>query len=130
MKKKDITLAKLKQKCQIVANEYIRLRDKDKPCISCGEWKVLQAGHYYPVKGYDGLRFDEDNIHGECAGCNCFSEGHLITYGINLERKIGLEKLNNLHAKAAEYKRKGYKFTRSEILEIMEAYKSKINEIT
>ena len=57
MKKKK-TLPKLKKECQVVFNAFIRERDKDLPCISCGRKLGLQAGHYYPTQGYDGLRFD------------------------------------------------------------------------
>lgn len=85
-KKNTKSLPKLKAKLQEIFNEYIRLRDKDRPCISCGEIKTLQAGHYWAVGGYDGLRFDEDNVHGECAGCNGFDDMHLIGYRDNLGR--------------------------------------------
>ena len=73
---KSKSLPKLKADLQKVFNQFIRLRDQDKPCISCGQVKLLQAGHYYPVQGYEGLRFDEFNVHGECAGCNCFNQAH------------------------------------------------------
>ena len=58
-KKKSVSLPKLKNKLQDIFNEFIRLRDAGQPCISCGENKPLQAGHYFAVKGYDSLRFDE-----------------------------------------------------------------------
>ena len=126
---KTVTLPKLKKKAQEVFNAYIRERDKDQPCISCGQFKTLQAGHYYPVQGYDGLRFNEDNVHGECAGCNCFDESHLIHYGQNLSEKIGVDRLTALVKEARHYKQNGYKFSRQELLEIIELYKKKITEI-
>ena len=85
-KKKLQTLLK---DLETLVNKYIRLRDHGKPCISCGEYKVLQAGHFFPVQGYKALRFNEDNINGECAGCNCFDDAHLIPYHDNLKKKIG-----------------------------------------
>jgi len=127
MKKK--TLGKLKKDLQKVFNEYIRLRDNGKPCISCGEYNTLQAGHYFAVSGYDGLRFDEDNVHGECARCNCWDESHLIRYGINLKNKIGTDDYNALMDRAAEYKRNGYRFSRMEIEEKIEYYKQKVKEL-
>ena len=90
--------------------------------------KTLQAGHYFPVQGYDGLRFDEDNVHGECAGCNCFDESHLIHYGTRLEKKIGGDKYTELYEKAQQYKREGYKWSRAELEEKITYYKSKIQE--
>ena len=122
MKKKK-TLGKLIQDAQKVFNKWIRERDKGKPCISCGAFNTLQAGHYFAVGGYAGLRFDEDNVHGECARCNCWDESHLIGYGVNLEKRIGQENVLKLHHRAAEYKRNGYRFSRSEVLDIIEKYK-------
>lgn len=127
--KKQTSLPKLKKKAEKVFNEYIRLRDQDKPCISCNQFKSLQAGHYYPVKGYDGLRYDEFNVNGECSGCNCFDEGHLIGYGDNLLNRIGRVEFDLLKLRAADYKRKGYKFTRSELEGIIKTYTAKIKEL-
>lgn len=128
-KKKSVSLPKLKNKLQDIFNEFIRLRDAGQPCISCGEIKILQAGHYFAVKGHDSLRFDEDNVHGECAGCNCFDESHLIGYGVHLRAKIGEERYNALCERAAEYKRNGYKWSRSELLEKIEYYQQKVKEL-
>ena len=128
MKKKK-TLAKLKKEAQVVFNAYIRKRDEGHPCISCSQYKTLQAGHYYPVGSYDGLRFDEDNCHGECAGCNCFKTSHLIEYGFNLEVKLGKKRYKDLIQRANEYKKNGYKWSRSEIEEIIKKYKQKIDEL-
>ena len=128
MKKK--TLPKLKAELQKVFNEFIRLRDKDKPCISCGQFKDLQAGHFYCVKGYDGLRYDEDNCFGECSYCNCFDESHLIGYNAHLLERIGLERFKMLQEKAIAYKKNGYKWSRSEIEEMIKHYKTRINELS
>lgn len=126
--KKKLSLAKLKKKLQTVFNAYIRERDKGQKCISCGKVKKLQAGHYYAVR-FDSLRFNEDNVHGECAGCNCFDQSHLIPYGINLEKKIGVNRLIDLHAAAREYKKTHHKFERYEIEKMIELYKQKIKTL-
>ena len=126
------TLSKVKQETQDVFNKFIRLRDAELPCISCGRIKVLQAGHYFPVKGYDSLRYNEDNVNGECAGCNCFDKSHLIGYGINLEKKIGTERYKQLLAKGKASKQYGapvHKFTRQELNEIKGEYQSKIQKL-
>lgn len=127
--KKPQSLPKLKAKLQTVFNEYIRLRDKDKPCISCGQFKPLQAGHYFSVKGYDGLRFDDYNCWGECAGCNCFDESHLIGYGERLLERIGSEEFAKLKERAAEYKRNGYKWSRSELQEKIDYYSELVKQM-
>ena len=129
MAKKQKTLGKLKQEVQAVVNAYIRKRDEGKPCISCGQYNTLQAGHFFAVGGYDGIRFIEDNIHGECARCNCWDESHLIGYRDNLLDRIGQERLDILYTAAANYKQYGYKFTRSELMEIKKKYQTKLNEL-
>lgn len=121
--KKTKTLGKLKLDAQKIFNAWVRRRDEDRPCISCGQYKPLQAGHFYPTSTHDGLRFDEDNVHGECAGCNCFNEGHLIGYQENLPSRIGQERFEALKQRAAEYKRNGHKWSRSELMDIIEKYK-------
>ena len=124
--KKRKSLPKLKAELQIIFNSYIRERDKGKPCISCGQFKTLQAGHFFPVNGYDSLRFNEDNVHGECAGCNCFDEGHLISYHENLIARIGTDRVEQLKEMARDYKMNGYKWTRSELEAMIERYKNKL----
>jgi len=126
---KKKSLPKLKADCQKVFNEFIRIRDKDLSCISCGQFKTLQAGHYFAVKGYDGLRFDEDNCFGEDAGCNCFDESHLIGYGINIVDRIGKKKVDELFERALDYKQNGKKWMRWEIEELIETYKAKLKEL-
>jgi len=124
--KKAKSLPKLKADLQKIFNEFIRLRDQGKPCISCGQFKPLQAGHYFPTQGYDGLRFNENNVHGECAGCNCFDEAHLIHYTNNLEKRIGYDAYMSLNFDAQQYKKNGYKWSRSELIEKIEQYKQQI----
>jgi len=121
--KRPKSTAKLKQDVQKVFNAWIRKRDEGKPCISCGQFKPLQAGHFYSVKGYDALRFDEDNTAGECSGCNCFDESHLIGYGENLLIRIGQQRFDALKQRAAEYKRNGYKWSRTELMELLNKYR-------
>ena len=128
--KKAKSLPKLRADLQKVFNEFIRLRDKDLPCISCNQFKPLQAGHYYSVKGYDGLRFDEFNTNGECAGCNCFDESHLIGYGENLLERLGVVNFGILKMRAVTYKRMGYKWSRTQLEEKIQHYKNQINELS
>jgi hypothetical protein len=123
------TLGKLKEEVQIAFNAYIRKRDEGKPCVSCMKHKPLQAGHYFSVKMYDSLRYDEDNVHGECEFCNCFDEKHLIKYTPNLIARIGTNAYDELFNRARDYKQHGYKFSRSELIEIKKKYQKKIKEL-
>ena len=65
----------LKRKAIQVFNAYIRARDKDKPCVSCGvivKENMAHASHFKPANTYSYLRFDEDNVHKSCSKCNVF----------------------------------------------------------
>ena len=129
MSKKE-TVGSLTKKLQKIFNEYIRLRDKDKPCISCGNYfDKMDAGHFYPRGGYSGLKFDEDNVHAECQRCNRFDDAHLIGYAENLKRKIGDQDYAALQERARAYKANGYKFGRVELREMIECYKHKVNAL-
>ena len=75
----------------MIFNKYIRLRDKDKPCISCGkEIKNGHASHYYSVGNYPNLRFNEHNVHLSCVECNVFKHGNLLEYEERLSNRIGV----------------------------------------
>ena len=83
------------------------------------------AGHYFPVGKFDGLRFDEDNVHGECAGCNAFDHQKHF-YGQNLKKRIGEERFEGLEERARAYKRDGNRWMRHEIEEKILYYKNKL----
>jgi len=127
-KKKPKTIGKLLANCQVHFNKFIRDRDQGLPCISCGEYKVLQAGHFFAICGYKSLRLDEKNVHGECEYCNCRDQSHLIGYSDNIESRIGLDELLLLKERAAEYKRGGFKWNRAEIIELTTYYRE-INKL-
>lgn len=129
-KYKERGLPWLLNKCQQVVNEYIRLRDLDKPCISCCKpTQYKQAGHYYSVGEHPGLRFWPFNINGECVRCNYYSGDHLIKYRKNLVLKYGEERVKELDDKAQYYKRYGKKWDRSEVIEIIIIFKDKIKKL-
>jgi hypothetical protein len=99
---KNLTLPKLLAKAQKVFNAWIRARDSKEgyfTCIACFRTlpiDQMNAGHYVPVKGGSALRFNENNVNGECIRCNGFDEFHLIGYRKNLIKKIGLKKVEQL----------------------------------
>lgn len=91
-----------------VFNKYVRLRDKKQKCISCNTHLKgkYDAGHYYSKGSYPELRFNLDNVHGQCVYCNQHLSGNLINYGENLVKKIGkdrFEKLKSLRNKPRKY---------------------------
>ncbi len=81
------------REAQAAFNEFIRLRDADHPCISCGRHHDGQyhAGHYRTVAASPELRFEPLNVNKQCAPCNNHKSGDIVNYRINLVRKIGAE---------------------------------------
>ena len=74
-------------------NAYVRARDRNRGCISCGTFTAGQfhAGHYRTTKAAPELRFEELNCHKQCAQCNNFDSGNIVEYRINLVARIGQE---------------------------------------
>ena len=118
----------LLNKCQYYFNLYIRLRDEGQPCISCGNPYFDHASHFFPVKGNQQLRFDEDNCHGGCAYCNTFLYGNQFEYSKRLPKRIGKERFNALLKRQGDAKKNtGFKWQRWELIEKIEYYKERVN---
>ena len=113
------TLPKLTTKAQKNFNAYIRQRDQELGCISCGA-EVQHAGHYFSVGHYSALRFDEQNVHGQCLRCNNFLHGNLINYRFGLIARYGEDYTTRLENKSFVRFRK---WSRQEIEEIILKYK-------
>ena len=111
---------------QVVFNKYIRLRDANKPCISCDRplGAKFDAGHFLAVGSYPNLRFNEDNVHGQCVHCNQHKHGASAEYFIQLPNRIGLCKFNEL----LNSRNESLKLTLDEIQELIKIYKLKIKE--
>lgn len=119
---KQTPLPKLLAKTQKVFNAYIRKRDEDLPCISCGLHKEnYDAGHYVPQKQSSFLRFHEWNVNKECKACNGFDEFHLIGYRKRLIEKIGIQAVKYLEANQRTLK----KWSRDELNNILKDYAEK-----
>jgi len=126
MKADLMTLSDYMKIAQQVFNKYIRERDKNKLCVSCEKplGAKFDAGHYYSTK-HKSVTFDEDNVHGQCVTCNQHKHGNLLNYQIGIAKRIGGDKVLELHVKAHETK----KWTIEEIKEIIATYKQKIKEL-
>ncbi len=101
------TRAQWMKEAQTEFNRYIRHRDDNLPCISCGTATAKQwhAGHYRTTKAAPELRFDEANCHKQCSQCNDYLSGNIQSYRANLINKIGKEDLEKLegHHEAKKY---------------------------
>ncbi|MDU7377862.1 MAG: recombination protein NinG [Enterobacteriaceae bacterium] len=113
------------QMTQRVFNDYIRARDGD-VCISCGSTKAVSyhAGHYRTTAAASQLRFNEDNVHSQCASCNVHHSGAITQYRINLIAKIGLERIL-----ALENNNTPHRYTREELDAIRKHYRAKLREL-
>lgn len=129
--KSNKSLFYLLQNTVNICHEYIRLRDKNKPCISCGEpWHSdFQAGHFYKAELYSSLKFDETNINGQCQGCNLYKEGNESGYRVGFIKRYSKGVLDFLDSKALLEKNKGFKWDRIKLKEIRNYYKLKIKEL-
>jgi hypothetical protein len=106
---------------QTAFNAFIRERDKDLPCISCGRHHAGQshAGHYKTTAAHPELRFSEIQVWKQCAPCNNHLSGNIIEYRKGLLERIGQEKLDwieGAHPPA--------KLTIVEIIAIKEKYRN------
>lgn len=128
---KDNDKQHLIKKAQSTFNKYIRLRDATQGCISCGYplksgGRQVHAGHYVAQGKSALLRFDERNVHGQCATCNTYLHGNLAEYRIRLIKKIGLKEVESLEDQ--RHNLKGW--TIEELKNIIETYSNKIKELS
>ena len=129
MAKKQKTISKLRQQLDRVFNAYIRSRDLvdgNFTCISCGIVKgkdQMNAGHFWAAGKYTAVRWDEDNVHGQCVSCNCFLHGNLYEYGKRLKAIIGQTRF--LVLEKAAYST--FKLDRQWLEERIVYYKDKLN---
>jgi hypothetical protein len=109
-----------------IFSQYIRLRyskNEISECVTCGKqdhWKKLQAGHFISRKHY-ATRWDEDNVQVQCSGCNVFRYGEQYLFS----KYLGVDLSEELLIKS----RKIQKFSDNELLEMIELYTEKVNNL-
>ena len=121
-KKNSTTLKELAKRSQAAVNRYIRARDYNKACVSCGvnnndvvgPWN---AGHWRSRGSALHLRFNLLNIHKQCVEDNLHKSGLEIPYRIELITRIGLESVQKL-----ENDNKPRKFTREYLIRIKQLF--------
>lgn len=139
-KDKIKTKAEWMKEAQIEFNAFIRLRDKDLPCICCGsygpdeDWLTggkWDAGHFLGRGAYPELRFIEDNVHKQLKTCNggsgkFASKARTVAQGYRerLILKIGIERVEFLEG-PHEPKR----YTIEDLKAIKDEYRAKVREL-
>ena len=114
------------KEAQQAFNEFIRLRDADLPCVSCGRHHDGQyhAGHYRTVRANPELRFELLNVWKQCAPCNNHLSGNLVNYRVSLLQRIGIEKVEWL-----EGKHEPKRYTIEDLKAIKAEYRAKVREM-
>ena len=127
MKEELKTTSDYVKEAQKWVNKFVRLRDKDKGCVSCGSPLVgkYDAGHFFSAGGHGSVRFDLRNIHSQCVFCNQHLHGDLYNYHKELLKRIGSEEFNKL-----EQRSKGvHKHDKEELKQLIKEFKQKCKEI-
>ena len=91
------------KECQTAVNSYVRERDRNKPCVSCGATYgdvvyggQRDAGHYRSTGSAPHLRFCLIQIWSQCVKCNRNLSGNSVEYRKELVKRIGLERVEAL----------------------------------
>ena len=115
------------KKLDTIFSIYIRRRysiDEISTCVTCGKednWKKLQAGHFMSRKHY-ATRWDEYNVEVQCMGCNVYRYGEQYLFA----KYLGKDKVDELLLKSREIQ----KFSDNELLDLIEVYKIKVNNLS
>ena len=91
------------KEAQVAFNAYIRVRDKNKQCISCGclpgdtvQGGKFDAGHYRSRGSASHLRYHLLNCHSQCVKCNRYLSGNVVEYRKGLIARIGAERVEQI----------------------------------
>lgn len=120
---------------QTAFNAFIRERDRDQPCICCGQplgaqnesastGGVFDCGHYRSTGSASHLRFDERNAHGQRKVCNRYGAGRAVDYRIGLIDRIGLDEVE-----ALESDNTPHKWQRDELIQVRATYVQKLKDL-
>lgn len=127
-----------KKQAQQAFNLFIRLRDHDQSCISCGETNPpdlhggqWDCGHFKSVGAHPELRYEEKNAYRQCKSCNAGSAKHSAKaatvakqYEANLIERVGQESVDWLNGPHAV---KNYR--RDDFIRIRDEYRRKAREL-
>lgn len=105
LKEKNKTHNQLISEAQSAVNKYIRARDENKECISCGTPLISEklgggfdAGHFRSRGSAPHLRFYTLNIFGQCKRCNRWLGGNYHEYRVGLIERLGIDKVEAIEA--------------------------------
>ena len=99
VREKHKTRSQWLAEAQSAFNKYVRWRDRDEPCISCGSFPDdkyggnFDAGHFRSRGSAPHLSYCLWNVHKQCVKCNRFRSGAVNEYRAALIQKIGKTKV-------------------------------------
>lgn len=107
-------LPEWQKEAQAAFNRYIRMRDLNKNCVSCGSplisnsnyltGSAVDASHYRSRGAASHLKFNVFNVHSACTRCNRQLSGNAVEYRIRLIERIGLDRVEKLEQDRAPRK--------------------------
>jgi len=125
------TKPQLVKLAQTAFNRFIRARDADRECISCGTplqgaqvGGAFDCGHYRSVGSAVHLRFVEDNAHGQCKHCNSHLAGNHVAYRQGLIARIGQRAVELIEADSTLRK-----YTKEGLIEIARHYRAEAKKL-
>lgn len=124
-------LPTMKKEVRYWLHRFVRLRDQDKGCISCGDAFTTgaiggdyDAGHFRSVGSAAHLQFDLRNIHGQCKHCNHRLAGNPQAYERNLRLRFDDQMVDELLAD-----QEPRKHSREELRELRDLYKAEASRL-
>lgn len=122
------TLSQYEAEAKKSFQKYIRLRDKEQPCISCNktDTELWDGGHYKKAELYSGVIFDENNCHKQCRYCNRYLGGNEANYRTGLVNRYRESFVLSLEKKSNETRQ--HKYTKQDLIDIKKIYDARIKE--
>ena len=129
LKEKVKTLSQYEADAKKSFQKFIRLRDVDLPCVSCGstESDTFDGGHFKKAEIYSGVIFDERNVFKQCRRCNRFLNGNELMYREGLVKRFGVDFVTELEQYANETRQ--YKWTKEQLIAKKLQYDLKIKDL-
>jgi hypothetical protein len=99
------------------------VREREKACVTCGSRERLTCGHLFSRQNYS-TRWDLDNGHTQCWGCNYKHEFEWEPYRRWFVETYGQEEYDDLYQRHTQVK----KFKDYELEEMITKYKELLKE--
>lgn len=122
------SISRLINEARVPFQRWIKFRDANDPCISCGDTSpsIWHAGHYLKAEVYTGLIFDEMNVNKQCAKCNTYLNGNEAEYRKGLVKKYGEQKVKHLEDSADKLRM--HRYSKEELRAIKQEYQKRLND--